>query len=151
VALLLVFVGCAAAAGERTDRHVAFIEAHSALRDRGWVRPEIRRIGAAELRAHGAPTALDGAQPVGMYLADTNVILVRRDQAEDVEIHELTHWLQHASGGAPGCTAEREAYRIQALWRQRNNMPPGHWNYPCAEELLDTLAVEIAHEIARRR
>jgi len=149
--LLLLLAGCATPPPDDISRHVAFIAAESGLPAPGSPRPRIRRTGPAELaRQSGDARALDGSSPVGIYLAEANLILVRRDQGEDVLVHELTHWLQHAAGQGPGCAAEAEAYRIQALWRAGHALPESRRVDPCDAGTYTDLAHEVDAELKRR-
>jgi hypothetical protein len=152
VALFLpVLAACAVPPADDISRHIAFIAAESGLPDPGSPRPRVRRTGPGELaRQSGDARALDGSSPVGIYLAEANLILVRRDQGEDVLVHELTHWLQYAAGQGPGCAAEAEAYRIQALWRARHALPESRRVDPCDTDGYTDLAREVGAELSRR-
>ena len=148
--LALLLAACAPPPPDGLSRELAFITAASDLRDPGGPRPEIRRASAAEIARHSGARALDGSRPVGIYLPESHRILVRRDQPDDVLVHELTHWLQHAAGHGPGCAAEAEAYRLQSLWRTRQGLPAEARIDPCDTRAYAALAGEVVAELARR-
>jgi hypothetical protein len=149
--LLLLLAACAAAPVDDLSRHIDFIAEASGLPDPGGPRPQVRWTGPRELARHSDARALDGSSPVGIYLADAHLILVRRGEGEDVLVHELTHWLQHAAGRGPGCAAEAEAYRVQSLWRARHGLPDAARVDPCDAGAYTALSRAVAAELGRRR
>lgn len=147
--LALLLAACASAPMEDLTPHIDFIAASSGLRDPGGPRPRVRWTGPHEFARLSDARALDGSSPVGLYDAEAHLILIRRDAGEDVLVHELTHWLQHAAGRGPGCAAESEAYRLQALWRARHGLPAARRVDPCNAGAYTALARTVAAEQAR--
>ncbi len=151
IASLLLAVGCAPAISEPSAEQVSFITAASNLPDNGGPRPMVRRTDAAGIARYSDARAVDGSAPVGIFLPDRNLILVRRDEGDDVVVHELTHWLQHAAGQGPGCAAEGEAYRVQALWRERHGLPAASRRDGCDAGAYAALERAVTAEIGRQR
>jgi hypothetical protein len=117
-------------------------------------RPDVVFVSQAELQRQACknPCKILGWYPNGstVYL-DKRLDPFANLQARGILLHELVHYLQHENGAYKDASAcmnwarrEREAYKVQAAWLQRNNVaasafsgtrPP--WSRICRDTSAD--------------